>query len=148
MKEGMDFDIDTQWKLVGIVLEQFNNLELLATKILTVYVSPLEKRRDFFSKILLNNAVLPFGAKAKLLVAINNREKLVKLDKNKIHRILAIRNAIAHNEIATRFQRIIPEDPEEPISSYFELDSVKSDGSLETIDRDHALREFMLEKLQ
>ena len=132
-----------EWKTIGMIVSQFNALELLITKILTKFISPNEQRKDFVQRQLLNNSVISFGAKVKLLISITKSYDLGKVDRNKLHRILSLRNAIAHNDVVSNLKIHVPEDPDESVSQYFVIDKMKSDGNLETMDKSETYWEFM-----
>lgn len=142
MNRDRHVDIDREWKMIGLVVDQFNQLEHTITKIITAYIGPKFSRVDFFAKNLMNNSVVSFSSKVKLLLTINKQENLAKLDKNQLHRILSVRNAIAHNDVATKFKLEMPDDPDEDIYSYIVMDRMKGDGTVETIPKDQAFREF------
>lgn len=139
-----DDEFDKELKFIGFLVTQFNELELKASKILTLYVKPSKDKMEFFESHFLNNSVISFGAKIKLITAINKKEKLIKLDKNKFHRILALRNAIVHNDILAKFKVHIPEDPEDDILRYFVMDHMKSDGTVTTVNKSDAYSDFLM----
>jgi len=69
-------EIGNEWKLIGLVVSQFNNLELTMTKVISKYIQPNNERLEFVEKNLLNNSNVSFGAKVKLITAISKHEKL------------------------------------------------------------------------
>ena len=142
MSRDRDIDLDRELIMIGLVVDQFNRLEQTITKIIATYIRPKDSRTDFFAKNVMNSSIVSFGSKIKLLLAINKQENLVELDRDKLHRILSIRNAITHNDVATKFKLEIPEDPDEDIYSYIVMDRMKGDGSIETISKDQAFSEF------
>lgn len=138
-----DEDIfDKEWKMIGFIIAQFNELELLMTKILTKYISPSENKKEFVESQMLNNSIISFGSKVKLILHISKNNNFGKVDREMLHRILSIRNAIAHNDIVEKFKTRIPEDFDEDIYHYFVVDRIKGDGSLETINKDKLYGEF------
>ena len=140
-----DEDIfDNEWKMIGFVIAQFNELELLMTKILSKYISPASEREEFVYRQLLNNSVVSFGAKVKLLVSITKSNNIGEVDRNKLHRILSLRNAIAHNDVISKFSTHIPEDWDEDIVHYFVADRMKSDGNIETINKSELYGQFLM----
>jgi len=142
MNRDNDVDIKHEWAMVGMVIDHFNQLEHTITEIITIYISPKDSRVEYFKNNLMNNSIISFGAKVKLLLGINKQEKLVKLNRDSFHRILSVRNAIAHNDIATKLKIEIPEDPYDDISTYIIMDRMKGDGSIETIPKSQAFSEF------
>jgi len=137
-------EIDTEWNLIGLVVSQFNNLELTMTKIISKYIQPKHERLEFVEKNLLNNSIVSFGAKVKLISAISRIEKLGSVDRDKLQRLLAIRNAIAHNDVISNIRTHIPDDPDEDIFRYIVMDRMKSDGSIETLPKSEAYGEFLM----
>lgn len=111
-------------------------------RVIEAYIRPADDRRLFFRAYLLNNSVVALSAKLKLIFAINNELSLVKIDRHSFHRLLAIRNAFAHNDIGSGFRVGVPEDPQSSVSEHIVMESIKSDGSTEIITRAEALREF------
>lgn len=95
---------DKEWKMIGFVIAQFNELELLLTKILSKYIAPATEKEEFVNRQLLNNSVVSFGAKTKLLISITKSSNVGEVDRNKLHRILSLRNAIAHNDVISKFK--------------------------------------------
>jgi len=133
---------DEEWKRAGLVLDHFNQLEGLMKDVIEAYVRPVETRAIFFRAYLLNNAIVPLAGKIKLIFAINNELSLVSLDRNRLHRLLAIRNAFAHNDVLSGFDVHIPENLESPITEHVYMESIKGDGSIERLTRDRATGEF------
>ena len=137
-----DEDIyEKDWKLIGFVLTQFNQIELLATEIISLYISPQASAVQFLDKKLLNNSIVSFGSKIKLLLSIAESCNYKGLDRDKLHRMLALRNAIAHNDQNYKFH--IPEDPEEDCQQYFVVEYFKSNGSVEEITKSKVYSEIL-----
>ena len=88
------------------------------------------------------SSIISFGSKVKLILHISKNNNFGKVDREMLHRILSIRNAIAHNDIVEKFKTRIPEDFDEDIYHYFVVDRIKGDGSLETINKDKLYGEF------
>lgn len=137
-------EIGNEWKLIGLVVSQFNNLELTMTRIISKYIQPKNERPEFVEKNLLNNSNVSFGAKVKLITAISKSEELGKIDRDKLQRLLAIRNAIAHNDVISNIRTHIPDDPDEDIYRYIVMDRMKSDGTVETLPKSKAYGEFLM----
>ncbi|HLA74421.1 MAG TPA: hypothetical protein VJM76_00730 [Gammaproteobacteria bacterium] len=138
----MDFNPTHEIKTIGLVLDQSNRLEQIMKEIITSYIRPRERTKDFVEINVLNNSVVSFASKIKLILAINNREGLVKLDQNKLHRLLSIRNAFAHNDVISGIRVHVPHDPGQSTKVYMVLDRMKGDGGVETLSRDDAYADF------
>jgi len=89
-------NFDGEWKTLGLVLDQFNELEHYMAKIVRLYVQPARDRVGFVEKLILHNAIVPFAAKTKLLLSIGRESNGPKLSRDKFIRLLNIRNAFAH----------------------------------------------------
>lgn len=133
---------EAEIKMIGVVIDQCNYIETLFKKIILAYIRPEIKRVAFFERYVLNSAVMPFGAKAKLVIGINSQEKLISLDRNKIHRFLNIRNAFAHHDMISGMQLKVDDEGTVDPAPYLVVESMKSDGSLETVERKKAYDEF------
>jgi hypothetical protein len=92
---------------------------------------------------MLNNSITSFASKVKLVINISKNNNIEKIDREKPHRILSLRNAIAHNDVIEKFKTHIPEDLEEDIYHYFVVDRIKGDGSLETVNKEQFYGEFL-----
>jgi len=92
-------NIGREWSLIGIVISQFNAIELTMTKILSTYIQPKDERVNFVERNVFNNSIISFAGKIKLIAAFAKIENLRGIDTNTFHRLLAVRNAIAHNDI-------------------------------------------------
>ena len=53
-----EFNISDEWKSIGIVIDNFNQLELIINKIIVLYVKPVKNKLDFFLNQLLNNSII------------------------------------------------------------------------------------------
>lgn len=135
-------DVADEFQMIGTVIDQCNHIETLFKEIIIAYVRPENSKVAFFDRYVLNTAVMSFSAKAKLVQGINSQEKLVNLDRNKIHRFLGIRNAFAHHDIISGIQLDVDEKGNVDPDAYLVVESMKSDGSMETIERKKAYGEF------
>lgn len=136
------FDPSRELKLTGMVIDQANLIELMMKKVIEAYVQPPKERSEFFSRHVLNNSIVPFAGKIRLIFAINNALSLVRLNKNAFHRLAAIRNAFAHNDVGSGLRVDAPLDPDMPLSTYVVVESIDGDGSIRTVSRDDAALEF------
>lgn len=108
--------------------------------IIEAYVEPRADREAFFRAYVLNNAIVPFAAKMKLVFAINKDLQLVKLEANAFHKVMSLRNAFAHNDLISGIR--VDETARSDEGSAVVLESVRGDGGMETVTRDAAYQEF------
>lgn len=134
---------------VGQILDEFNQLEGLISEIITEYVSPVVSKRYFMYSILLNNSITSFGAKIKVLLRINNLGKYVKLRGHDLHRIIGIRNAVAHKNFDPKHNVTSSSSNDGKYESYLVLEKMGSNGSVEFLDQVKIYEEFkaLYEKL-
>lgn len=82
-------------KVANLVIN-FNLLEASIKEILVAYVG--SKKEDFVRDILFNNSIVSFHAKLNLLKFIVHKEKAKVSIDTELHRLISIRNAIAHSD--------------------------------------------------
>lgn len=75
----------------GWIIDRMCDIESKIDSIISSYFKP--EKSDDFEKIVLNSAILSFGAKTKILVNIKDFDKKII---TKIQKISTIRNAFAH----------------------------------------------------
>ena len=121
------------------VIDRFNYIEYKVTEIISSYIGAIPERKKFVNSILLNNSIVSFGAKIKLLFHINSIEKLFDLKKDDFHRLAHIRNQFAHS--GQEVFEICLEEPELGGKKLM-LESVASSGRLIEVDASKALSEF------
>jgi hypothetical protein len=81
------------------VIEWTNMIETLMKRAISAYFKIGDDDRDFFESHLMNNAVVSFAGKPKVIRAINKRAKLVeKLDGEMFDRLSRLRNVFAHQD--------------------------------------------------
>lgn len=130
------------WR-IGRVVELCNQIELYMTAIIEAYVAVPADRESFLRTCLLNSAIISFGSKIKLVLAINERTSLVGLDDEAIRKVGNLRNAFAHNDlisgIRVKDSSIQASDPVVTVV----VESIKANGQMRTITRDQAFEDFM-----
>jgi hypothetical protein len=84
--------------LISQILADFNTIEGRLKTVIRIYVDP--KEDDFFEDYIMNNLIVNFASKYKLLRAILKRtDKPISKDFDKsIKIIMTIRNSVAHSE--------------------------------------------------
>jgi len=137
-------DFNNEIELIGDVISQFNNLEWIVDSIIVTFIQPQASAKEFVSKHLIHNSILSFGAKIKLLFAIINFLELEKIDKDKLHRLLALRNAVAHSDLIGDYEiRSSGSNDNRKHEEYFVVDQMRSDGSVKTIRKNEVYKEFV-----
>lgn len=81
---------------LGEVIDGADHVENLLNQVIHDYSSPSENRHSFFWEVLLDSSVLPLGSKVKVASAIAH-ELEYKLDRDSLHKVIALRNAFAHH---------------------------------------------------
>jgi hypothetical protein len=130
------------WR-IGRVVELCNQVELYMTAIIEAYVAAPANRESFLRTYVLNSAIITFGSKIKLVLAINERTSVVDLDDEAIRKVGNLRNAFAHNDLISgiRVEDPTVQVPDPPVTVVVE--SIKSNGQMLTITRDQAFADFM-----
>lgn len=131
---------EEQIKRTGIVVEQFNEIENMVNTIIFDYITPTIDAEQFVKTYLLDNSILSFASKIKLLQVIARNIKAKAIDRNKLHRLMAIRNAFAHNQVAHRID--IEHVENELPDIYYYIESIKGNGEMERFKRDNVFAEF------
>lgn len=141
MASSKCYSEDEQIYRTGLVVERFCEIERLIDDVIFDFVGPSIDAEDFVRVNLLDKSVLPFSAKVKLLQVINRNKKALRVNREKFHRLLGIRNAFAHNSVSSNLEVDLPDGA--PPEVYFAIESVKGDGAVQKIRRDDAFEEFM-----
>jgi hypothetical protein len=135
-------DINAEWKTLGLVLDQFNALERKVAKLIRSYIQPSEARSSFVEETLLHNTCVPFGSKVKLLLCICRDLGGPQLNRESFHRILNIRNALAHGHTLDGLRVNANALRPEPYGAYLVIETVKGDGSTKQELRATAIADF------
>lgn len=136
----MERDHDPEEKHLIFVIRATNIIETKMKEVIALFISAAPDRADFVESYLLNNAVIPFGAKAKLILAIANTLS-VKINREALHVLLSRRNAFAHQDHLESI-RLVTDRRGIPDVSYV-VESFKASGELEAITYDRAFAEFV-----
>ena len=134
---------------VGQILDNFNQLEGLISEIITAYVCPVENKRYFMYSFLLNNSIISFGAKIKVLLRINSIEKYIEIKSHDLHRLLSLRNAVAHKDSNPKYGFEQSASNDAKGKAYLVLEKMRSDGTVDHLNQEEAYSEFniLCEKL-
>ncbi|WP_257311274.1 hypothetical protein [Geothrix fuzhouensis] len=140
MTSSKSYSLEEQIQRTGVIVERFSEIEQLINTVIFNYIAPILDAEKFVKLNLLDNSVVSFGAKIKLLQVINKNINGDFINRDKFHRLLSIRNAFAHNNVGNNLEI---EPSEENLSEiYFYIESMKGDGSIVRTRRDDAYTEF------
>lgn len=122
------------------VVDRTALIENVLNQIITYYCAPRKDAWEFMWSIVLDTSVMSLGAKAKVVMAIA-QELQFKLKKDPLHRIIALRNAFAHNATNANPVFVVGRKHEES-TSYLQLWVLESSGKVQKVKRDEAFDEF------
>lgn len=138
----MSFEPTREWQRAGLVIELCNQIELYMKAIIEAFVAPPSAREAFFRGYVLNNAIVSFGSKVKLVAAINRELNLVTLDVGAMHKVANLRNAFAHNDVLTGLRVEEPASGDDALRESVVLESIRHDGAMQVVERDVAFSDF------
>lgn len=122
------------------VVDRVALIENLINQIIVGYCKPRKAAWEFMWSIVLDTSVMPLGAKVKVTLAISN-EMEFKLDKDSLHRVIALRNAFAHHASDAHPVIAVGQTPDED-STYFQFWVLEGSGKISRIKRHEAFAEF------
>jgi hypothetical protein len=135
---------DTWGDQLREVVQLTNVVESQMKSVISAYFDITDEgKRDFFEANFLNNSIINFAGKIKMVLAINKREPLITgLDRNPFLMLITRRNAFAHQDM---YQSIRWEPPEDGSSRglKFVVESMKWDGDFEVLTQEEAYAQFM-----
>lgn len=122
------------------VVDRVAFIENLINQIIVGYCKPREAAWEFMWSIVLDTSVMSLGAKVKVISALSH-EMDFKLDKDSLHRVIALRNAFAHHASDAHPVIAVGRTPEED-STYFQFWVLEGSGKISRIRRHEAFAEF------
>ncbi len=125
---------------VSNVIDGVDHIENLINQIIHNYLSPRKEAFEFVWHVVLDSSIMSLGAKIKLVVAISKKLE-IKIDRNALHQVGALRNAFAHHGLRSHPTMSVGKTPEED-ESYYVLQILTNGGELKRIRREEALEEF------
>jgi hypothetical protein len=137
-------NVPNEWKVTGALLDTFNALETKLSLIIADFVRPPKDRFAFLQRQVLHNSSVTFGGKVKLVLAIARSTKGPKLKREDFHRMLHIRNALAHGDTTALTRKNVNALLPFPIGEYLVIETLKGDGTVEEKLRGPAIAEFMM----
>lgn len=122
------------------VIDRAALIENIINQVIVGYCKPRKEAWEFMWSIVLDTSVMPLGAKVKVVMAIAN-EMSFKLEKNELHRVIALRNAFAHHASDAHPVLAVGRTPEEN-TSYFQFWVLENSGKISRRKRHEAFAEF------
>ena len=122
------------------VIDRVALIENVINQVIVGYCKPRKAAWEFMWSVVLDTSVMALGAKLKVVLAISH-EMSHKLDKDSLHRVIALRNAFAHH--ASNAHPIYAEGrtPEQD-STYLQLCVLEGSGKIARVKRHEAFAEF------
>ena len=122
------------------VIDRTALIENVINQIIVGYCKPRKEAWEFMWSIVLDTSVMSLGAKVKVVMAVSH-EMGFKLDKNALHRVIALRNAFAHHSSNAHPVFVVGQTPEES-TSYLQFWVLESSGTVSRVKRAEAFAEF------
>jgi len=122
------------------VIDRAALIENMINQVIVGYCKPRKKAWMFMWSVVLDTSVMSLGAKVKVVMAISH-EMEFKLNKNSLHRVVALRNAFAHHASDAHPVIDVGQTPEED-TSYLEFWVLEGSGKVAHIKRHEAFGEF------
>lgn len=122
------------------VIDRVAHIENVINQVIVGYCKPRKKAWEFMWSIVLDTSVMPLGAKVKVVMAVSH-EMGFTLDKNSLHRVIALRNAFAHHASNAHPVFVVGRTPEEN-TSHLQFLVLESSGKVSRIKRHEAFSEF------
>ena len=143
-EEGIDPNPRQEWRTMGLLLDHFNSIESQMARIISLYIGPRPEREEWLETRLLNNSIISFSAKLKMIQAISRDVGGPKINADNFQKMLKIRNALAHGNIMRSFRHVPPgSDIPRPASGvYLVLESIENNGEVKAVPRTLAIGDF------
>jgi hypothetical protein len=122
------------------VIDRAALIENIINQVIVGYCKPRKEAWEFMWSIVLDTSVKSLGAKVKVVMAVAH-EMSFKLEKNALHRVIALRNAFAHHASNAHPVLAVGRTPEED-TSYFQFWVLEGSGKISRVKRDEAFTEF------
>jgi hypothetical protein len=115
-------------------------IENIINQVIVGYCKPRNDAWEFMWSIVLDTSIMPLGAKVKVAMAAAH-ELGFDLERNALHRVIALRNAFAHHASNAHPVLSVGRTPEED-SSYYQFWVLEGSGKISRIKRHDAFTEF------
>ncbi|MBL0350201.1 MAG: hypothetical protein IPP68_07495 [Elusimicrobia bacterium] len=136
------------------MLDEFNRIETQIKDIIIHFIHPSPEMMDFSRVFLMDNSIISFASKVKILLAINAQTNFVRIRPDEFHELLRIRNAFAHNQVLPKFNKSdqltflksevtknIPKRKKHRFY-YYTLDTIQNNGKIKMLERNSAFLRF------
>jgi hypothetical protein len=115
-------------------------IENMLNQVVTNFCAPPETLHRFYWDVILDSSVMSTASKVKVAMAIAQKLRY-KLDKNALHRVMALRNAFAHHTVDSFPVFVVARDPDKG-SVRYELQVLDNEGRLTRTPRNDAVEQF------
>ena len=122
------------------VIDRASLIENIINQIIVGYCKPRKAAWEFMWSVVLDTSVMSLGAKVKVVMAVS-QEMGFNLEKNALHRVIALRNAFAHHASDAHPVLAVGRTPEED-TSYLQFWVLEGSGKILRIKRHEAFAEF------
>ena len=122
------------------VIDRAAVIENIINQVIVDYCKPRKEAWEFMWSIVLDTSVMSLGAKVKVVMAVSH-EVGFSLEKNALHRVIALRNAFAHHASYAHPVLAIGRTPEED-TSYLQFWVLEGSGKISRVKRHEAFVEF------
>lgn len=122
------------------VVNRAAHIENLMDQVISNYCAPRKKASTFMWTVLLDSSVMPLGGKAKVVAAVAQMVGCT-FERNAVHRIIALRNAFAHNSTDAH-QAVVFGRTDEETYSYCQFMTLGPSGEIKIEKRHEAFAEF------
>lgn len=123
------------------VIDRTALIENILNQVIVGYCRPRKEAWEFMWSVALDTSVISLGAKIKVAMGASEEMRL-KLDKNALHSVIALRNAFAHHATSTHPVFAVPANEDEQSTSYNQLWVLESTGKITRRKREDALSTF------
>jgi hypothetical protein len=122
------------------VIDRAALIENIINQVIVGYCKPRKEAWKFMWSIILDTSVMSLGAKLKVVMAVAH-ELGFKLEKNALHRLIALRNAFAHHASDAHPVIAVGSTPDED-TRYFQFWVLEGSGKISRVKRHEAFAEF------
>lgn len=122
------------------VIDRVALIENVINQVIVGYCKPRKEAWEFMWSIVLDTSVMSSGAKVKVVMAVS-QEMEFALDKNSLHKVIALRNAFAHHASNAHPVIVVGRTPEEN-TSHLQLLVLEGSGKVSRKKRHEAFIEF------
>jgi hypothetical protein len=122
------------------VIDRAALIENIINQVIVDYCKPRKDAWEFMWSVVLDTSVMSLGAKVKVVMAVSHEMDFI-LEKNALHRVIALRNAFAHHASNAHPVLAVGRMPEED-TSYLQFWVLEGSGKISRVKRHEAFAEF------